>query len=65
MWDFSLTMLFVIVQGASVNFRTADCVSPLHEACLGGHAACVSVLLKHGANVSTQRSSYSACKKNK
>ncbi|XP_015674392.1 ankyrin repeat and SOCS box protein 9 isoform X1 [Protobothrops mucrosquamatus] len=41
----------LINQGASVNFRTADCVSPLHEACLGGHAACVSVLLKHGANV--------------
>uniref|UniRef100_A0A8C6Y9X7 SOCS box domain-containing protein n=1 Tax=Naja naja TaxID=35670 RepID=A0A8C6Y9X7_NAJNA len=47
----SLTMIFVIVTGSCVNFRTTDCVSPLHEACLGGHAACVSVLLKHGANV--------------
>lgn len=31
---------------------TADRVSPLHEACLGGHSACASVLLKHGAHVS-------------
>ncbi|NXX25179.1 ASB9 protein, partial [Nicator chloris] len=34
-----------------VNLVTADQVSPLHEACLGGHAACASVLLKHGAQV--------------
>lgn len=27
-------------------------MSPLHEACLGGHPACASVLLKHGAQVS-------------
>ncbi|XP_063161180.1 ankyrin repeat and SOCS box protein 9 isoform X3 [Candoia aspera] len=46
-----LALKKLIYQGASVNLRTADCVSPLHEACLGGHAACASVLLKHGANV--------------
>ncbi|KAG8137339.1 hypothetical protein E2320_004591, partial [Naja naja] len=44
----SLTLEQIL--GLCVNFRTTDCVSPLHEACLGGHAACVSVLLKHGAN---------------
>uniref|UniRef100_A0A8D0GQ64 Ankyrin repeat and SOCS box containing 9 n=1 Tax=Sphenodon punctatus TaxID=8508 RepID=A0A8D0GQ64_SPHPU len=37
--------------GSNVNLVTADHVSPLHEACLGGHAACASVLLKHGAQV--------------
>ncbi|MEE6468370.1 hypothetical protein FKM82_008266 [Ascaphus truei] len=39
----------LINQGCRVNLITADQVSPLHEACLGGHPACVSVLLKHGA----------------
>ncbi|XP_044286200.1 ankyrin repeat and SOCS box protein 9 isoform X3 [Varanus komodoensis] len=39
--------------GTNVNLMTADCVSPLHEACLGGHSACASVLLKHGAHVNT------------
>ncbi|XP_072705493.1 ankyrin repeat and SOCS box protein 9 isoform X1 [Ciconia boyciana] len=38
-------------EGSDVNLVTADQVSPLHEACLGGHAACASVLLKHGAQV--------------
>ncbi|KAI1241593.1 hypothetical protein IHE44_0005073 [Lamprotornis superbus] len=38
-------------KGNDVNLVTADQVSPLHEACLGGHAACASVLLKHGAQV--------------
>uniref|UniRef100_A0A8C7E5M8 Ankyrin repeat and SOCS box containing 9 n=1 Tax=Naja naja TaxID=35670 RepID=A0A8C7E5M8_NAJNA len=47
-----LALKKLINQVWCVNFRTTDCVSPLHEACLGGHAACVSVLLKHGANVS-------------
>ncbi|XP_053163923.1 ankyrin repeat and SOCS box protein 9 isoform X3 [Hemicordylus capensis] len=37
-------------KGTSVNLMTADRVSPLHEACLGGHSACASVLLKHGAH---------------
>lgn len=39
-------------QGSDVNLVTVDHVSPLHEACLGGHAACASFLLKHGAKVS-------------
>ncbi|XP_029459481.1 ankyrin repeat and SOCS box protein 9 isoform X2 [Rhinatrema bivittatum] len=38
-------------QGCSVNLITADQVSPLHGACLGGHLACASALLKHGAKV--------------
>lgn len=38
-----------------MNLLTADHVSPLHEACLGGHSACASVLLKHGAHVSINK----------
>lgn len=30
-----------------------DRVSPLHEACLGGHYACAKFLLDNGANVRT------------
>uniref|UniRef100_A0A5F8GTE3 Phosphatidylinositol glycan anchor biosynthesis class A n=1 Tax=Monodelphis domestica TaxID=13616 RepID=A0A5F8GTE3_MONDO len=38
-------------KGYGVNLVTADRVSPLHEACLGGHPTCAGVLLKHGAQV--------------
>ncbi|OXB65499.1 hypothetical protein ASZ78_008530 [Callipepla squamata] len=47
-----LALKKLISQGNDVNLITADHVSPLHEACLGGHAACASFLLKHGAKVS-------------
>lgn len=43
---------FPFPQGWTVNLITADNVSPLHEACLGGHPSCVKMLLKHGAQVS-------------
>ncbi|XP_012494171.1 PREDICTED: ankyrin repeat and SOCS box protein 9 isoform X4 [Propithecus coquereli] len=44
-----LSLRNLISQGWSVNLVTADCVSPLHEACLGGHLSCANILLKHGA----------------
>lgn len=34
-----------------MNAVTLDGVSPLHEACLGGHAACAKLLVEHGADV--------------
>ncbi|XP_072807761.1 uncharacterized protein [Vicugna pacos] len=34
-----------------VNLITADYVSPVHEACPGGHPSCANILLKHGAQV--------------
>lgn len=39
------------LQGYHVDTLTMDRVSPLHEACLGGHYACVKFLLDNGANV--------------
>ncbi|XP_018418561.1 PREDICTED: ankyrin repeat and SOCS box protein 9-like isoform X1 [Nanorana parkeri] len=42
-----------VSKGHSVNLATADHVTPLHEACLGGHPGCVTFLLKHGAQVNT------------
>lgn len=40
-----------------------DLVSPLHEACLGGHYACAMFLLENGANVRTfQAHFHSMCK---
>ncbi|KAK2497977.1 hypothetical protein MC885_016202 [Smutsia gigantea] len=44
-----LSLRHLISQGWLVNCITADHVSPLHDACLGGHPSCVNVLLKHGA----------------
>ncbi|XP_064008188.1 ankyrin repeat and SOCS box protein 9 isoform X4 [Pogoniulus pusillus] len=44
-----LALRNLIQQGSAVNLLTADQVSPLHGACLGGHAACASILIKHGA----------------
>ncbi|KAG9486105.1 hypothetical protein GDO78_008924 [Eleutherodactylus coqui] len=44
-----VTLHKLITQGYSVNLITADHVTPLHEACLGGHHGCAAILLKHGA----------------
>eukprot|EP00069_Balaena_mysticetus_P010016 bmy_01279T0 len=44
-----LALRNLISQGWLVNLVTADRVSPLHEACLGGHPSCANILLKHGA----------------
>lgn len=41
------------LQGFHVDTLTMDRVSPLHEACLGGHYACAKFLLDSGANVRT------------
>lgn len=41
------------LQGFHVDMLTLDRVSPLHEACLGGHYACAKFLLENGANVRT------------
>lgn len=38
-------------QGHSVNVLTIDHVTPLHEACVGDHAACARALIDAGANV--------------
>lgn len=40
------------VKGYPANIVTIDQVTPLHEACLSGHVACVRALLSSGANVS-------------
>uniref|UniRef100_A0A3Q3BID2 Ankyrin repeat and SOCS box containing 11 n=1 Tax=Kryptolebias marmoratus TaxID=37003 RepID=A0A3Q3BID2_KRYMA len=40
----------LITQGFHVDTLTMDRVSPLHEACLGGHYACAKFLLDNGAN---------------
>ena len=49
---YPLLCSFPLLQGWPVNLVTADRVSPLHEACLGGHPSCANILLKHGAQVS-------------
>uniref|UniRef100_A0A7N8XI51 Ankyrin repeat and SOCS box protein 11 n=1 Tax=Mastacembelus armatus TaxID=205130 RepID=A0A7N8XI51_9TELE len=43
----------LIAQGFHVDTLTMDRVSPLHEACLGGHYGCAKFLLDNGANVRT------------
>ncbi|KAE8299183.1 Ankyrin repeat and SOCS box protein 11 [Larimichthys crocea] len=42
----------LVAQGFHVDTLTMDRVSPLHEACLGGHYACAKFLLDNGANQS-------------
>lgn len=42
----------VCLKGYPPNIVTIDQVTPLHEACLSGHIACVRALLSSGANVS-------------
>ena len=37
--------------GAHVNGSTADLMTPLHEACLCGHAGAVKILVDEGAEV--------------
>ncbi|KAL0963443.1 hypothetical protein UPYG_G00306470 [Umbra pygmaea] len=39
------------MEGFPVDILTMDRVSPLHEACLGGHYSCAEFLLENGANV--------------
>ncbi|MGH0172243.1 UNVERIFIED_CONTAM: hypothetical protein FKN15_069208 [Acipenser sinensis] len=40
-------------RGSSVNLLTLDKVSPLHEACVGGNAACAKLLIEKGAKVNS------------
>ncbi|XP_077584833.1 ankyrin repeat and SOCS box protein 9-like isoform X3 [Stigmatopora nigra] len=47
-----LTVKKLIEKGACVNLVTMNGVSPLHVACVGGHATCAQLLLQHGAHVS-------------
>lgn len=42
----------LLIQGYPANIVTIDHVTPLHEACLSGHIACVRALISSGANVS-------------
>lgn len=52
-----------LLQGFHVDTLNMDLVSPLHEACLGGHYACAKFLLENGANVRTcQAYFHSICK---
>lgn len=44
-----------LLQGFHVDTLNMDLVSPLHEACLGGHYACAKFLLENGANVRTRQ----------
>lgn len=44
-----------LLQGFHVDTLTMDLVSPLHEACLGGHYACAKFLLENGAKVRTRQ----------
>ena len=37
--------------GAHVNGGSVDLMTPLHEACFGGHPAAVSILISEGAEV--------------
>lgn len=48
-------MFTSLLQGFHIDTLTMDLVSPLHEACLGGHYACTKFLLENGANVRTRQ----------
>lgn len=43
--------MLVFAQGMHVGVITLDGITPLHEACVGGHFACAKLLLEHGADV--------------
>ena len=49
-WDVDLIKL-LCSYGAYVNGGTVDLMTPLHEACLGGHPEAVDILIAEGANV--------------
>lgn len=53
-----LALKTLIAQGHSVNVLTIDHVSPLHEACIGGHVNCARALIDAGANVSLCRADW-------
>lgn len=42
-------MKYLLKHGADVNLADAMGMTPLHYAVLGGHSACVSALIAHGA----------------
>ncbi|XP_071499390.1 ankyrin repeat and SOCS box protein 13-like [Diadema antillarum] len=46
-----MTIYGLIQQGADVNKKTSDGVTPLHEACSRGFFYCCELLVKHGADV--------------
>lgn len=48
----------LLIQGYPANIVTIDHVTPLHEACLSGHIACVRALISSGANVSISGTFY-------
>lgn len=48
---FNSALMIVFVQGMHAGLITLDGITPLHEACLGGHFACAKMLLEHGADV--------------
>lgn len=50
--------MLVFVQGMRAGVVTLDGITPLHEACLGGHFACAKLLLEHGADVCPELHEY-------
>lgn len=50
--------MFACVQGYNVGMATLDGITPLHEACVGGHFTCAKLLLEHGADVCIYLSLY-------
>jgi len=52
----TILVVFVILQqsGADPLSRTSNGRTTLHEVCVGGHAACLALLLKHTDNVNVK-----------